>query len=235
MPKHTSTILRQANVITEARYDMSALEKNIVYMLMAQVKQGDEPEKSYVVSLSELQGKTGDFSVKELRKATTNLLSRSYRIKEEKGNLLIVGLMGLVHYDAPAEVLRIKISRNIIPYFIALKKNYTEFQLDMALRMRSKYSKRIYEMLSQHKGERHWGITVRELKERLDLIKKDGEEVYAEWPAFKNQVLEIAKREISQHTNILFTYKALKTGKRYTNILFNTQEKPKQLNIFNRR
>jgi len=87
-------------------------------------------------------------------------------------------------------------------------------------------------MLSQHKQTGEWEISVLELKKRLSLIKKNGEEVYSEWPSFKNQVLEIAQREMSCHTDVSFTYKATKTGNKYTYLHFKIYEKPKQTNMF---
>lgn len=226
MPK----ILRQHNVITEARYDMSAMEKNIVYLLMAEIKEGDNPGKQYCISVSKLEKRIGKINKTELRKATRNLISRTYHI-EKGGNILIVSLMGVVHYDAEEALLKVKISRNILPYFITVKKNFTEFELDMALSMRSKYSKRIYEMLSQHLEKGEWKVEVAELKKRL-CLKKEKEEMYTGWSAFKNQVLEVAKKEITEQTNIIFTYSSIKTGKKYTHLHFKIIKKPEQLRLF---
>ena len=41
--------IKQHNAIIEARYEMSALEKNIIYMLLAQLKDDDPPEKAYML------------------------------------------------------------------------------------------------------------------------------------------------------------------------------------------
>lgn len=38
--------IKQHNAIVEARYEISALEKNIIYMLLAQIKDDDSPRKS---------------------------------------------------------------------------------------------------------------------------------------------------------------------------------------------
>ena len=70
--------LRQHNAITEARYHMSALEKNIVYVLMSKISDRDEVGKQYVISLEELEKRVGDFNEKELDQATSNLITRAY-------------------------------------------------------------------------------------------------------------------------------------------------------------
>ena len=80
------------------------------------------------------------------------------------------------------------------PTFIELKNNYTEFGFKIALSLKSKYAKRIYEMLSQHKKEKGFNISVKELKWRLGLIKKEKEEKLSRFYTFKKQVLETAQR-----------------------------------------
>jgi len=111
------TILRQHNVITEARYDMGVLEKNILYLLMSQISKDDEPEKLYEVSVMKLKKKTGDFSIEELRKATTNLLVRNYHIQETEDRLLVVSLMSVVAYSSEDNLLKIKISKKYTSLF----------------------------------------------------------------------------------------------------------------------
>ena len=218
-------VLRQHNAISEARYDMSALEKNILYLLMAQIKDSDQPGKVYKVCVKTLAREAGPFSLKELRQATTNLLKQTYRIRAEDGSLLIVGLMTVVAYLDEEQLLKIKISKNILPYFILLKKKFTEFQLSMALHMRSKYSKRLYEMLSQYKEVGYWEVPVLELKERLSLIDRNGKEIYSQWSAFKAQVLDTARREINEYTELQVSYQAKKGSRKYTHLKFKILKK----------
>ena len=213
--------LKQHNVITEARYEMSALEKNILYLLMRELDEKDPPGKQYIVDLDTLEKIVGPLTRKAIRKATDNLISRAFEIKEARNTTLIVSLMTVVLRDFSANKLHINISKNILPYFVALKKNYTKFELHVALSLRHKYSKRLYEILSQHKeaGELH--ISIQELKRRLKLNKDDKhEELYTQFTTFKRSVLEVAQRELAETANIHFTYQAHKTGRKYTDLTF---------------
>lgn len=117
--------LLQHNAITEAHYEMSALEKNIVYMLTRELKEDDPPGKEYVVALADLEKAVGRIDRKELETATKNLIRRSYHIKKDNEDTLIVSLMTVVGYDATGKELRIKISPNILPYFLALRNKTT--------------------------------------------------------------------------------------------------------------
>ena len=201
------------------------LEKNIVYMLMHELKEDDPPGKEYVVALVDLEKAVGRIARKELEAATANLIRRAYHIKQGNGDILVVSLMTVVRYDAIGKELRIKISRNILPYFVALRNNYTRFKLNIALSLRSKYSKRLYEMLSQHKEAGEFNISVEELKWRLKLIdRKEDREQYSDFSLLRTRILEVAQDELSKHTDITFSYKATKTGKKYTHLKFKIEK-----------
>lgn len=213
--------LKQHNVITEARYEMSALEKNILYLLMRELDEKDPPEKEYVVELAAIEKIVGPLTKKAIKEAISNLISRSYEIKEAKRDILIVSLMTVVRHDIPAKELRIKISKNILPYFVALKQNYTEFELHVALSLRHKYAKRLYEMLSQHKEIGELSISVKELKRRLKLNQEGSQqEKYSQFTTLRSNVLDIAQKELQEHADIQFTYRAKKTGRKYTDLTF---------------
>ena len=199
-------LIKQHNAITEARYEMSALEKNILYLLMRKLDEHDPPGKNYTIDLAAIEPVTGPLTKEAIKEATANLLRRSYEIKEEGNSTLIVSLMTVVMHDFSAKELHIKISKNILPYFVALKQNYTEFELDVALSLRHKYSKRLYEMLSQHKeaGELH--ISIQELRRGLKLDQDDKqEELYTQFATLKRSILDIAQKEFAEHADLNFT------------------------------
>ena len=215
----------QVNAITEAHYEMSTLEKNMVYMLMREFKEDDPAGKEYVVALADLEKAVGRIGRKELETATQNLIRRSYHIEKDNGDILIVSLMTVVMYDAIGKKLRIKISQNILPYFLALRSNYTKFELNIALSLRSKYSKRLYEMLSPHKEAGEFNISIEELKWRLKLIdRKQKIEKYSDFALFRKHILEVAQDELSKHTDITFIYKATKIGEKYTHLKFKIEK-----------
>ena len=214
-------LLRQHNAITEARYEMSALEKNIVYLLMREIKGEDPNDKEYLVNICELEKVFGVLEHKEIREATNNLLRRAYTIRRDNGDILVVSLMTVVRYDIGAKKLAIKISSKILPYFVELKNNYTTFELDVALSLRNKYSKRLYEMLSQHKSLGEFSISVKDLKWRLDLVEENNkQEKYLKFNAFKQRVLEPAQKELAEYADISFSYEVTKTGNKYTELKF---------------
>lgn len=215
-------LIRQHNAITEARYEMSALEKNIFYMLLAALNQEVISQRRYYyrISLKELNKRLGsETTVKELMDASQKLLSRVYTIMEKDGGELHTSLISSVS-NMPDDAIEVGVSSMILPYLIALRE-YTEFDLDTALSLKSTYSKRIYEMLSQHLEAGEIYMSVEDLKWRLALSDtKTGADKYPNWANFRKVVLEKSQQELSQKSNLHFSYEAIKTGKKYTHLKF---------------
>lgn len=76
-------------------------------------------------------------------------------------------------------------------------------------------------MFSQFKDTGVMKVSLKELKTRLGLIDSEtGKERYTEFGLFTSKVLGIAQRELAEHTELRFNYKARKTGKKYTHLEF---------------
>ena len=224
-------IIKQHNAITEARYEITALEKDILYMLLAQIKDEDpEDKKYYKISFFELEQRFGKkLTMPALIEAAEGLVFRAYTIKKEDGGVLLTSLISSVTNLPEENSIQLGVGSMVRPYLLALKKDYTEFQLDTALRLKSKYSKRMYEMLSQHKKQGKFIISVEELKYRLALIDpKTGEEKYPGWRMFADQILERPQKELNEQTDITFTYIPIKKSRKYTDIEFTILPNPKK-------
>ena len=211
----------QDNAITTARYSMSALEKNIMYMVMAQLDKNDPPTKYYRISGKELMQRTRKkIKYDELKDATNRLLDRELVLIRENGNLLQIRPISSAEYDNHG-MIEIGLDAKIRPYLFELKSNFTTYELNIVLSLDSKFSKRLYEMLAQFRSTGLLRISVQEFKERLKLYDPiTGEEQYEKWSAFEKYVLKVAQREIAENTDLGFEYKLKKTGKRITDIEF---------------
>ncbi len=82
-------ILKQHNALTEARYEMSALEKNIVYMVMAQFSENNPSNTKFFISIQELKNKLKKLGVTitlaDIEEATDKLITRVYRFYDDAG------------------------------------------------------------------------------------------------------------------------------------------------------
>ena len=218
-------VLIQHNSLITARYEMSAAEKNITYMLLAQLGQNDPVDSIYYISISDMEKLTGRaLKHKQIKKATEKLLLRLYTIWEG-GDLLQVCMISSARYIKGAGKIAIRIDPEIRPYLFNLKNNFTKFGFYVVMGLKSKYSKRIYEMLSQFRSTSVMHVSVEELKSRLWLLDPETKhERYTGWAMFRDKVLKVAEQELKAHGDIYFTYVAKKVGRKFTDLEFNIRK-----------
>ena len=215
-------MLIQHNSLITARYEMSAAEKNITYMLLSQIEENDPIDKVYYISINEMEALTGrKLNHKQLDASTDKLLSRVYHIPEVEG-LLKVCMMSSTRYVKGSGRIAIRIDPEIRPYLFKLKSNFTQIGFYVVMTLKSKYAKRIYEMLSQFRGKKAMYISVEELRTRLGLTDK-----YLSWTNFVEKVLSVAEQELKEHSDLYFTYTAKKEGRRFTHLTLHIRKASK--------
>lgn len=215
-------MLIQHNSLITARYEMSAAEKNITYMLLSQIEENDPVDRVYHISINEMEEFTGrQLNHKQLDASTDKLLSRVYHITEPEG-LLKVCMMSSTRYVKGSGRIAIRIDPEIRPYLFSLKSNFTQIGFYVVMTLKSKYAKRIYEMLSQFRNQKAMYVSVEELRTRLGLTDK-----YLSWTNFVDKVLSVAEQELKEHGDIYFTYTAKKEGRKFTHLTFNIRRAAK--------
>ena len=224
--------LWQDNALTVARYEMSALEKNILYMVMASIKKDDAPNTLYQVSARELMALTGEtIKVADLQRATKRLITRYFETTLPNGHLLQATFVASAEYMTGQGIIELELSQKVRPLYVELKVRFTTMQLHTALTLNSKYAKRLYELFSMYKNlpDKSFRIDVQQLKQQLDIIDpKTGKDRYEKWTHFKNRVLDPSEHEINGKADLSFSYKPLKQGRSVTQIEFQVHYHPKQ-------
>lgn len=199
----------QDNFITSARYEMSSLEKNILYCVLSQVKANTPKDYIYKVSAKDIGRNGENLNYENIRKATEKLLSRVLEGRLPNGNMLQVNFISHAEYLTNQGVIQIGISPMMLPFLIDLKANFTTFDLETALSLKSIYSKRIYELLSMYKNfdNKTFVRDVKDFKRSLDIINaKTGKDKYETFSLLKKNVLDVALNEINSSTDINFSY-----------------------------
>jgi plasmid replication initiation protein len=214
----------QGNAITNARYEMSALEKQIIYVMLSLVKQSEREAGvlNYKIKIKDLESMTNKHitNYTEIREATKKLLGRIYEIPDKdkvSGKKVIIqtALISFAKYVDGTGEIELGINREIRPYLLEMAKGYTKYSLECALCLKSIYSQRLYEILSRYQDLGVWKIKVEDLKYMLKI-----EDKYKGYGMFKKKVIDVAEQEISEKTNIKCKVETRKAGKRVDELIF---------------
>lgn len=164
-----------------------------------------------------------------------------FQIKEEAGKGFkfksIVPIPYVEWTDYHDEV-KIEFHREIMPYLINLKKNFTQHALSDIAELNSKYSIILYRWLSMNYNQyehysvkggrradqvesyRNPSISVKELRIMTDTINE-----YKDMNNFTKKVLNKPLEEINTHTSFNVTYEKVKKGRSIDSIVFHIEKK----------
>jgi plasmid replication initiation protein len=233
-PSDKAVTLWQSNILTSARYELTKLEKNILYLAMREMQPTDLPGQLYYVSTVELRERTGEeIKYDRLRGITRKLLGRVLEADLPNGDLLQTHFFSSVQYIKGTGTLEISIDPKIRPFYGYLKSHFTTFQLDLAITLNSIYAKRFYEIFSMYKHlpNKVFRIPLDKLKIQLGLTDKDtGKDKYPLYSGFKRDVLGQAE-EINTATDLAFTYREIKQGRKVVELEFTVIYTPKTTEI----
>lgn len=212
--------IRQHNVLTNARYDYTELQLDVFFFMLSRLRK-DQTTVKYELPIKELSSLTGkQYHLPYLRQATADMGSRMFEI-EDKKSYRQIWMFQSVHYLLGQGIIEIKLTEDILPYLFSLRDNFTSYTLAAALRLSSKYAKRIYQYCSQWKdlGETK-KYDIQEFKKMLGLLDEKGNEKIKQIGQLREKVLDIAVKQINAHTELYISYKLEKRVRTYTHIVF---------------
>ena len=105
---------------------------------------------------------------------------------------------------------------DVIPLITRLEARYTEYELKQVVGLQSEYAIRLYELIIQWRSVGKTNpISLTELREKLGLVDE-----YKRIEAFKRRVLDLAVKQINEHTDITVEYEQHKQGRVITGFTF---------------
>lgn len=214
-------LIVKANQLIEARYDLTLNEQKIILYATSQIDK-DQGEFNYIeldinefTELLDTKGKRYE----EIRNIIRELRKKEIIINTEDKEY-ITGWISSITFRKNTGKIKIRFDDDLIPYLLQLKSRFTRYQLKNILYLKSKYSIRIYELLKQYEsiGKREFGLE--ELR-RILFIEDQYNRVYD----LERFILEPAKKEINEYTDILIDYEKKKKGRKISGILFAIEAK----------
>jgi plasmid replication initiation protein len=212
--------IRQHNALTNARYDYTELQLDLLFFIVSRLRK-DQQTSLYELPIKELSLLTGkQYHLPYLRQATEGMGSRMFEV-ETPERLKQLWMFQRVEYLKGQGIIEIKLTEDILPYLFGLKDNFTSYTLAAALRLNSKYAKRIYQLCSQWKdlGETK-KYDLQDFKKMLGLLDDKGNEKMERISVLREKVLDIAVKQINEHTELHISYKLEKRVRTFKNIVF---------------
>ena len=212
--------VRQHNALTNARYEYTELQLDLLFFLLSKLRK-DQQDRVYELNIKDLSLLTGKkYNAAYLHKATSDMGSRVFEVQTET-RYRQLWMFQRVDYLLGQGIIEIKLTEDITPYLFDLKENFTSYELASALRLTSKYAKRIYQYCSQWKDQ---GETkkydIQDFKQMLGLIDDKGKDKALRMSDFRESVLDVAVKQINEHTELHVSYKLEKRVRTYKNIVF---------------
>lgn len=224
-----------SNVIIDSPVASNVLERRVMYFLTGEVKHKfvekglGVPEKWKELYFRLTDKDLGMIGGKKNIPRTYETLSRlaekmvTFCYSTSEGD----NIVGHIHwvdsffYSKESDSYLIRISPEIMPYLINLTKNFTSFDVGTALKLRSKYTQKIYEICCKYGGDYRYTamdevysgyiykkrvvpIQIDNFRKlfSLDEIKDDrtGKTIqpsqYSNYAQIKNNILEVAQKEL---------------------------------------
>ena len=195
-------------------------QRLILYVLAEKVKKSDKDFGIYKVQRAELEKAFGsgmrNFS--DITEAATKLTNRKLHFK--KGRKWVEGSwVSAIEVDESCGELIIEFPRLLKPYMLQLKDRFTSYTLENVVYLKSSYSIRLYELLKQYLSLRKRRFDVDELKDLLGIVDE-----YKLYGHFKNMVLNVAKKQINENTDIKIEFEQIKKGRKIISVQFNIKK-----------
>ena len=230
--------VKKSEAIVKARYKLSPLAIKFISVVISNLKRSDDVNEEYVVKVKDFKELTGQKTkrIYELiDEALNDLLKNPLTIPlgDDKNSILKANwVSGAIYNDGE---VRFMIYPPLRPFLLEVKEKYLKYRLENILSLRSSYVIRLYEILKDwlemysrqgRKAEKI--ITLDEFRQMLEIPRSY---VYG---MLKKRILEKAKVELAEHTDILFDYEEIKTGRKVTHLHFYIRPNPKNIQTDNR-
>lgn len=231
-------VVAQSNALIEAHYKQTytVQELRTVLWMISEIHKEDffKPQKyehkSIVISVrryAELMGINVDNVYRDAKKIADDLGSKRFTIRTPTG-WINLGWISSMEYKQGEGTIRVLVSPDLLPYIIDLKKNgnFTSFLLENILHLGSAHAIKIYQLLKQviWKGDGR----VIGLDELRSILGVSNTKSYFAYKSIKQRILEVAKREINEKTDLTISYSEIKKGRKVEAIQFKITQKAKQ-------
>jgi plasmid replication initiation protein len=172
-------------------------------------------------SIAKLTGQDVKHTYQELQEAVIKLKRRDVRLTDKPNGegkykeTLITGWVQTISYVKEKGLVRLRFSKDILPYLSQLQKQFLSYNLESIAKFNSSYGIRLYELLVQWKTTGTREIEISEFRRMLDLNKR-----YESIRDLKRWVLDPSVKDINKNSDFWVKQTQRKAGRNVTHFIF---------------
>ena len=230
--------LVQSYIFTFTKQDFDVYEKRIIYNIVYDKQVQDYVReqinaaknngtssmelktRQYIMPLNKIAAHKGDYE--RVKNALLRLQSKRFEyIDKTRNRWLSISFISNPEMDLfYSGNVEFELRKEVLKIISDIKYGYRQFDFQTALRLKSAYSMRFYEMFSRQDGEENEDFNkfkISDLKELFGLSEK-----YKNNTMFVKRVVDPSKKELDEIANFSFDYELVKSlgSRKYDEIKF---------------
>ena len=228
------------NALINASYNLDLVEQRLILLAILEARESgkginaNDPLTVHAESYINQFGVHRNTAYQALKDACDDLFARqfSYQSLSEKGNVINhkSRWVSEVAYIDNEAVVRLIFAPAIVPLITRLEEQFTKYEIQQISNLTSAYAVRLYEILIAWRSTGKTPlITIYDFRQKIGVLETEYKRMYD----FKKYVLDIALKQVNEHTDINVKVEQHKTGRSITGFSFSFKQKKSATNTAN--
>lgn len=205
-------VITKHNSLIEASYKLTLNEQRLVLLCVARLDTRKPLPKDNLFTVTakefaEVYGIEEKHAYEALDEAASALYEQDIKTYDGKCRERFRWVCGVKYHDNEGKVT-LGFSTWITPYLTMLHERFSSYKLKQIAGLKSVYSIRLLEFLTQFKATGKLLIELDRFKERLEIKNE-----YKRFYNLKMRVIEPAVKELMEKSNLLIEWRPIKSGK----------------------
>jgi plasmid replication initiation protein len=212
-------IVRKHNALARAQWQPATImEGRLLAATLAQISPADEDFREYVVDVAQIvsdPAALGGRRSKQVARAVREAQRRQITFRDGRQEIH-ASLFSHVRYVYGERKVYVSFDPILKPYYLQLKKHYTEYSLLEFVQLRSTYSQRLFEYLASWNEKDEIVVPIEELHELMQ-IPDSYRKSYVD---FRKRILDQAHKEITSETSLKYEWEPIRYKRKIVAIRF---------------
>ena len=216
----SNLIVVKHNKIIDAEYSMGVCEQRVLLTCISKIDSSKELPENHIFTVSvddivDLVDVDRNSTYRHLKNTCDSLFANVIQVElPELQEVIKARWVYMVRYIEKEGKVELRFTPEIMPFLTKISRNFTKYKLAHVLKFKSAYSFRLYELLCRWGGS-EYTISIDWLRGKFQLTDK-----YERIVDFKNNVIDIAVKEINATSDIKVTYEQVKKGRNIVALKF---------------